>query len=127
MIRLTNLCRSIALVFMVAVLWSCAEPVMGPQRDTSTGWSPRTYACPDVSTLQPIQIDGKLDDAAWSAAPWTASFVDIEGARRPAPWHDTRVKMMWDETFIYFGADMVETDLWATYTKRDSIIYHEND
>ena len=26
---------------------------------------------------------GRLDDAAWAAAPWTGDFVDIEGDRRP--------------------------------------------
>lgn len=88
-------------------------------------WSPETYACPRATT--PIVIDGRLDDEAWSEIPWTRAFGDIEGDRRPDPRLGTRAKMAWDETYFYFAADMEEPDLWATYTERDSIIFHEND
>ena len=28
---------------------------------------------------QPVTVDGRMDEAAWQAAPWTPLFVDIEG------------------------------------------------
>ena len=31
--------------------------------------TPKTYDCPRASGT--IEIDGRLDDAAWKAAPWT--------------------------------------------------------
>ncbi len=75
----------------------------------------------------PLVIDGGLNDAAWSAAPWTADFVDIEGAVKAAPSLRTRVKMLWDDTYLYIAADMVEPDVWGTITKRDAVIFHDND
>src|SRR5579859_3316215 len=44
---------------------------------------PRGYVC--CRAAGPITVDGKLDDPAWQAAPWTDDFVDIEGDRRPPP------------------------------------------
>jgi hypothetical protein len=40
-----------------------------------------------------IAIDGRLDDPAWRAAPWTGDFVDIEGAGKPRPRFRTRAKI----------------------------------
>jgi hypothetical protein len=72
-------------------------------------------------------IDGKLDDAVWDSAPWSEAFVDIQGDLMPNPKHLTRMKMLWDEDFFYIGVKMDEPHLWATYTERESVIFHEND
>jgi hypothetical protein len=76
---------------------------------------------------EPITIDGQLDKSAWRAAPWTEDFVDIEGDMRPKPGHRTRAKMLWDDEFLYVGAEMEEPHLWGTLTDHDSIVYHDND
>ncbi len=72
-------------------------------------------------------IDGRLDDPVWRSAPWTTEFVDIEGARRPAPRFRTRVKMLWDDTYLYIAAEMEEPDVKATLTVHDSVIFRDND
>ncbi|MCA9300672.1 MAG: carbohydrate-binding family 9-like protein [Phycisphaerales bacterium] len=82
---------------------------------------PRTYICQYVET--PPVIDGRAND--WSGLPWTEEFIDIEGT--DVPPLRTRAKMCWDDEAIYFMAEMVEPHLWATYTERDSVIFHEND
>ena len=76
---------------------------------------------------RPPVIDGKLDDAAWSSAPWTVAFGDIEGDTKPDPRFLTRAKMGWDDDYFYVAADMEEPHVWGTLTKRDSIIYNDND
>lgn len=86
---------------------------------------PKGYVAPRVAT--PIVFDGKLDDAAWQDAPWTDPFEDIQGDPLPKPWHTTRAKMMWDDEYLYVGAELEEPHLWATYTEHDSVIFHEND
>lgn len=86
-------------------------------------YAPRQMVC--YRTTAPLTIDGKLDEAAWRAAPWSERFVDIDGERRPDL--GTRVKMLWDDTFFYFGADLEEPHVWATLTRRDSVIFHDND
>jgi hypothetical protein len=86
---------------------------------------PRRYTAP-YTAVAPV-IDGRHNEAAWAAVPWSDDFVDIEGDRRPAPRLRTRVRMMWDSTFLYITADMDEPHLWATITRRDAVIFHDND
>ncbi|BDC98420.1 hypothetical protein PEPS_07010 [Persicobacter psychrovividus] len=83
------------------------------------------YVC--YRTDQPINIDGKADEAVWNKVPWTNSFRDIEGDSRPLPKFDTKVKMLWDDEYLYFYTYLEEPDLWATLTERESIIYLDND
>ncbi len=86
---------------------------------------PRHYIC--YRARKPLRIDGRLDDPAWQDAEWTEEFVDIEGDKKPRPRFRTRAKMLWDDRYFYIGAELEEPHVWATLTKRDSIIYHDND
>jgi hypothetical protein len=72
-------------------------------------------------------VDGRLDELAWGRAAWTAPFVDIEGPLKTKPRFKTRAKMLWDDVYFYIGAELEETDIWATLTDRDSIIFYDND
>src|SRR5262249_50376054 len=72
-------------------------------------------------------VNGRLDDPAWQAAPWTDDFVDIEGDAQPTPRFRTRAKMLWDDEYFYVGAELEEPHVWATLTKHDSVIFHDND
>ena len=85
----------------------------------------QTYVCYRAGT--PLSIDGRLDERAWSAAPRTAAFVDIEGSKRPQPRHATHARLLWDDTYLYIAAELDEPDLWATLTERDAVIFHDND
>jgi hypothetical protein len=86
---------------------------------------PSHYVCRRAPET-PI-VDGRLDDAAWDAAPWTSRFTDIEGEVRPAPRYLTRARLLWDDAFLYVGAELEEPDLWATLTARDAVIFHDHD
>jgi hypothetical protein len=86
---------------------------------------PKGYVCYRAQT--PPTIDGKLDDEAWQHAPWTDDFVDIEGDVKPRPRFRTRAKMLWDDQYFYVGAELEEPHVWATLTKHDSVIFHDND
>jgi hypothetical protein len=88
-------------------------------------WKPPSYVC--YRAAAPIRIDGNISDEVWASAPWSEAFVDIEGSSRPKPRYLTRFKMLWDDTGLYIGADLEEPDIWATLTKRDSIIFQDND
>ena len=74
-----------------------------------------------------IIVDGIAGEQAWQAAEWTETFVDIEGSAKPLPAYQTRIKMLWDEKYIYFLTEMEEPHVWAYYKKHDKIVYHEND
>jgi len=89
------------------------------------GAQPKSYDCPRAKGV--VEIDGRLDDAAWAAAPWTDYFADIEGNAKPQPRFRTRVKMLWDDEYFYVAVDMEEPHVWATLTRHDSVIFHDND
>jgi hypothetical protein len=88
-------------------------------------FAPRRGIC--YRATAPLVIDGRLDEASWRAAAWSEAFVDIEGDARPRPSLATRLKMLWDDRYLYVAAEMEEPDLWATLTTRDSVIYQDND
>lgn len=88
-------------------------------------FDPEKYVC--YRAPGPVQIDGDLDEAVWSKAPWSDTFVDIEGGAKGKPRFRTMVKMLWDDDYFYIGAYLEEPHVWATLTKRDSIIYQDND
>lgn len=72
-------------------------------------------------------IDGSISDTAWSKAPWTDAFVDIEGSLKPNPRFMTRAKMLWDDDFFYIAAEMEEPHVWGTLTEHDSVTFYDND
>jgi alpha-mannosidase len=87
--------------------------------------APRSYVC--YRAPRAPRLDGSLEDAAWRAAPWSSTFVDIEGAAKPAPRFRTRMKMLWDDRYLYVGAELQEPDVWGTITQRDAVIFRDND
>ena len=74
-----------------------------------------------------MTIDGKADETSWNHAAWTESFVDIEGTLKPKPTYQTRVKMLWDNNYLYLLAELEEPQIWCYYSQHDQIVYHEND
>ncbi len=86
---------------------------------------PKGYVCGRASGQ--IKVDGRLSEAAWKQARWTEAFTDIEGSLKPSPTYRTRVKMLWDDRFLYIGAWIEEPHVWATLTKRDTVIFQDND
>ena len=85
----------------------------------------RSYLCHKVS--QPFELNGRLDKSPWTQAEWTEDFVDIEGDVKPKPRFRTRAKMLWDNEYLYIGAELEEPDVWANLTVRDSVIFQDND
>ena len=82
------------------------------------------YASPAVEG--PPLIDGKLDDPAWPAAPWTSDFANIEGPDRPAPPLRTRAKIAHDATHLYIAAELTEPHVWAAAHERDGQLFKED-
>lgn len=87
--------------------------------------SPKIYAA--KKTQEPILIDGIANEAAWEEALWSDDFIDIEGNIKPKPRFDTKVKMLWDDKYLYIYAQLEEPHIWGTLTEHDAIIYHDND
>ncbi len=104
---------------------ACHAPDRGVTDRRQDDAIPRSYECRRATT--PPVIDGRLDDTAWQAAPWTENFVDIEGDRKPQPAYRTRAKILWDDDYFYIAAELEDPHVWATLTQRDAIVFHDND
>ncbi len=74
-----------------------------------------------------LRIDGRLEEPLWQQAEWSAEFMDIEGVTKPRPKYSTRMKMLWDDECLYIAAELQEPHVWGNLTRRDSIIFHDND
>lgn len=86
---------------------------------------PDGYVC--YRTAQKLKIDGKLNESSWEKAVSTSPFVDISGEGFAKPLYNTSAKMLWDDKYFYVGATLLEKDIKAKLTQRDTIIYHDND
>ena len=99
-------------------------PRAGNAYGADLSFDPHTYVA--YRAPAPLHVDGQLDEAAWGAAGWTEDFVDIQGPSHPTPRFRTRAKMLWDDDYFYVAAELEEPHVWATFTERDAIIFHEN-
>jgi hypothetical protein len=118
--------------FSIVLVTGCSNPESEPVgHDRPLAQSNKDQFVPPCGYLchcaaEAPTIDGKLDEAAWRAAPWTDDFVDIEGDVKPKPRFRTRVKMLWDDKYFYIAAELEEPHLQGTFTKHDSYIFHED-
>lgn len=100
-------------------------PLFAFAQAPQVSFAPKQYLC--YRTSEKLQVNGVLDEAAWQAAEWTDTFVDIEGDLKPLPRQNTQLKMLWDDEYLYIGAVLEETDVWATITENESVIFRDND
>jgi hypothetical protein len=72
----------------------------------------------------PLTIDGRLDEAAWTAAPDVGGFV--------FPWwqagrrEQTVAKLLWDDEHLYAAFLCEDAHIWAEHTQRDSTVYRDD-
>ena len=122
---MTCLLRKISLI-AVTISISFSQGFWGNEfPEGKIKYDPEKYVC--LKTTEKLNLDGKIVERAWESAAWTNSFVDIEGDLKPKPYHDTKVKMLWDEDYFYFAALMEEPHVWGKLTERDAVIYKDND
>jgi hypothetical protein len=73
----------------------------------------------------PLAIDGRLSETAWQCAPKSPRFVEMSTG--DVALYDTRAAVLWDDANLYVGFWVEEPYPTAHLTKRDSIIFSEND
>lgn len=88
-------------------------------------FAPRSYFCKRAT--KPFVLDGDIDKPFWADAQFTEDFEDIEGDLREKPRFRTRAKMLWDDENIYFAAELFGDEIWSHVTKRDDVIFTDND
>jgi hypothetical protein len=73
-------------------------------------------------TVGPMTIDGRLDEPSWAAAEPMTLTDTVTGE---PPKQSTEVRAMWDDECLYVGFHAVDTDAWATMTKREDMLADE--
>lgn len=107
----------------------CLPPAYA-QSSLFKGWehlftTPQNYVA-GYTDVAPV-IDGNINDQVWENARLTQSFQDIEGDLKPKPYYDTKVKMLWDSTYLYIAAQLEEEHVWAYLKERDQVVFFDND
>ena len=109
------------LLIIFSFFFTCfAQSVKVPQIE----FSPKNYIC--YRTNQHIIVDGKLDENDWNMAEWTEDFADIRGSSKILPRFSTKVKILWDQNYLYIAAKLEEPNIWATITTKDDTIFKDN-
>ena len=86
---------------------------------------PNGYVC--YKTITPLNVDGSINEPVWDLTEWTHLFADITGNENKSPYLDTKVKMLWDDSYFYIAAELQEPHLWGTITEKDKVIFKDND
>ncbi len=78
-----------------------------------------------------IIIDGKLDEPAWQEAHVIDGFytrvAKAGSGARIIPAHSrTRVRVLWDDEYIYIGAEMDDKDIYAVLTEKNSRTWYDD-
>jgi hypothetical protein len=107
-----------ALVLLVPVL-GCGEPPAGVDSEPAVE---RIAECRRASG--PIVIDGKLDEPAWAKAEVLRNFAVFWEKR--AAKTATRARLLWDNNYLYFAAEMEDTDLYADIKERNGQIWYND-
>ena len=85
----------------------------------------KEYDC--YKSPEKLIINGDVYKEAWKSVPWSDFFIDIEGDTMPTPYFQTRMKLLWDDEYLYVAAEMEEENIWGYLDNRDDIIYRDND
>src|SRR5512147_339438 len=76
-----------------------------------------------LKTSVPITIDGRLDEAVWTAVPAVGPFRDNRTG--VASVLETDARITYDDNFVYFAFRCADTNVWATRAKRDMHLWEE--
>jgi hypothetical protein len=75
-------------------------------------------------TADEITLDGKLDEPAWAKAEVLQDFAVFWQKRKAKT--ATRARLLWNDRYLYFAAEMEDSDLFADVKERNGILW-DND
>ena len=125
--------KALALLVIAIALASCnsgttqEKKVEGNIFETHARFLTEPYGYVANKTTGTITIDGILDEADWQTAPFTENFADISGEGFPTPRFVTNAKILWDDEYLYVGAELEEPCIWADLVQRDTVVYYNHD
>jgi hypothetical protein len=110
--------RVIALLVLVLVAVGC-EP------EEKKGGVPRTAKRVECRRATGrIKIDGALTDPAWKAAEGVKEFAAFWEKRKART--ETTAALLWDDHYLYFAAEMEDSDLFALTRERNGMTWEDD-
>lgn len=107
---------SISLLSFLAIAISICSSVKPDQKEQ--------YERPKMEstfTKSRISIDGRLDEKAWKSTEWSSKWVDLASCEPGV--YDTQHMTLWDETYLYFGAKLMDPNVVASVTKENQRLF----
>ena len=77
-------------------------------------------------TRDKIILDGKLTEPAWKKAAVIDGFRTIVDGKPRNAASNTSVRVLWDEEFLYVGAEMEDEDIIALHTENNSKTWEDD-
>lgn len=71
-----------------------------------------------------IRVNGVLDEAAWEGAQEIKDFAVFWEKRKPAT--ATTARLLWDDRYLYFAAEMDDADLFALVEERNGRTWEDD-
>ena len=109
---------AILIALLAGLLVGADHPIPEPFKQSP----PTQFECRWADT--PITIDGSGDEAAWKhAQEITAFHLPWLGDKARFARTATKAKLLWDRDYLYFLADMEDTDLFADIKEHDGELW----
>ncbi len=85
----------------------------------------RQYICQRVA--RPLNLNAEELSPDWEKLHWSEPFSDITGRQELQPRYRTRMRMGWDDLYLYVNAELEEPHVWGTIAKKNSVMFDDND
>lgn len=102
----------------ISLLMACGSAKL------SSDIRPQSVRPPELGigkTTRPITIDGELTEPDWTNAAATEAFVNIRDGGDVS--FDTVVRMLWNDTHIYFAFEVQDTSLTSEFEHHDDHLW----
>lgn len=104
---------------LVAGLSSCLPPEPPSPQPADSPPAVRAAECRRAETR--IKLDGVLDEVTWAKAPPLTNFAVFWEKRKPQT--ATKARLLWDDQYLYFAAEMEDSDLYADVKERNGMCW----
>ena len=112
----------VIVVGLVLAVAGCEAKPAAPAEAPAQPPAVRSAECRRASG--PIKLDGVLNDAAWEKAEVLRDFAVYWQDRKPKT--ATTARLLWDDEYLYFCADMEDADLYAIVKERNGMTWNDD-
>src|SRR5262245_19858156 len=111
--------RIIAVLVLVLVAVGCV-----PEEDKKAADPPTAKRVECRRVTGKLKIDGVLTDAAWKSADGVKDFAVFWEKRKAKT--ATTAALLWDDHYVYFAAEMEDSDLFAMTRERNGMTWDDD-